>query len=368
MAFQDHYAVLGVEPSATLDEIKRAYRRLALATHPDRHPDDPEAVDRFRRISAAYAVLSDASERARFDAVRHLPESLERPPEMNLQTAKDLLGAVFGDVLGRQRRQRRRGRDIRYTLTVKFAEAILGSEHVIEFEALGACSGCAGTGGRAGGRGPLTCTLCGGRGEIKGEGLFAPWTACGRCGGLGMIHQDPCDRCRGRGAHRERRSFGVRIPPGTEPGAERLVQGQGEPGQFGGPPGNLRVTVNVEEHPWLRRSGAEIHCDLAISVTEAARGGKIPVPTVSGQAMVEIPPGVGAGARLRLRGKGVPQERGAPGDQIVTIQVETPRVEAVGAPGSAARSEVESILEALESVMERYPTALPRRSGQRSSD
>ena len=367
MAFQDHYAVLGVEPTASIDEIKRSYRRLALATHPDRHPDDPDAEDRFRRISAAYAVLSDPAQRARFDATRHLPEALERPPEMNLQTAKDLLGAVFGDVLGRQRRQRRRGRDIRYTLTVSFAEAILGAEKTIEFEALGACQGCGGSGERAGGRGPLTCSLCGGRGEIKGEGLFAPWTACGRCGGLGLVHQDPCERCRGRGAHRERRSFRVRIPPGTEPGAERLVKGQGEPGQFGGPPGNLRVTINVEEHPWLRRSGSEIHCDLAVSVSEAARGGKVPVPTVTGLALVDLPAGVATGARLRMRGKGVPQEKGAPGDQLVTIQLETPRLDALGAPGSPERAAVEALLQGLEEAMGRHPTALPRRSGQRGA-
>lgn len=367
MAFQDHYAVLGVEPNASADEIKRAYRRLALATHPDRHPDDPEAEERFRRISAAYAILSDPAQRARFDASRHLPEAFERPPEMNLQTAKDLLGAVFGDVLGRQRRQRRRGRDIRYTLTVEFTEAILGCEQAIEFEALTGCASCGGSGDRPGGRGPLTCTLCGGRGEIKGEGLFAPWTPCGRCGGFGLVHQDPCERCRGRGAHREKRSFKVRIPPGTEPGAERLVKGQGEPGQFGGPPGNLRVTVNVKEHPWLRRSGAEIHVDLVVSVSEAARGGKVPVPTVTGPALVEIPAGVASGARLRLRGKGVPQEKGPAGDQLVTVQVETPRLQAVGAVGSAERAEVERILLALEEAMGRYPGALPQRSGQRGA-
>ncbi|MCB9568450.1 MAG: J domain-containing protein [Myxococcales bacterium] len=364
MAYQDHYTILGVDPKASADEIKRAYRRLALATHPDRHPDQPEAEERFRQISTAYAVLSDPAQRARFDTMRHLPEAFDRPQEMTLQTAKDLLSAVFGDVLGRQRRQRKRGRDVRYTLTVDFAEAILGAEKEIRFEALGPCSTCEGSGEKKGGRGPLTCSLCGGRGEIKGEGLFAPWTPCGRCGGMGLIHQDPCERCRGRGARREPRAFRVRIPPGTESGAERVVNGQGEPGYFGGEPGNLRVTINVREDPWLRRDGQEIHVELRLSLSEAARGGKVPVPTVGGDVSVEIPPGVAHGARLRLRGKGVPQEKGRPGDQIVTIAIETPRLDAL-ATGTPARAELEAILARLDALADEHPGLLPQRSAQR---
>jgi len=364
---QDHYALLGVDARASADEIKRAYRRLALATHPDRHPDDPEAEERFRGISMAYAVLSDPAKRARYDTTRHLPEAFTGGQEMNLQTAKDLVSAVFGDVLGRQRRQRKRGRDIRYTLTVDFAEAILGAEKEIHFEALGPCSTCSGRGEKEGGRGPETCSLCSGRGEIKGEGFFAPWTACGRCRGMGLIHQDPCERCRGRGARREPRAFRVRIPPGTESGAERVVKEQGEPGYFGGGPGNLRVTINLREDPWLRREGDDIHVDLWLSLAEAARGGKVPVPTVSGEVMVEIPSGVATGARLRLRGKGVPQERGRTGDQIVSVVLETPRIEALGAAKSAPRAEFEAILRKLEEFTEEHPGLQPRRTSQRGS-
>ncbi len=361
---QDHYAILGISSKATADEIKRAYRRLALATHPDRHPDDPDAEDRFRGISVAYSVLSDPAKRARYDTTRHLPEAFKGGQEMNVQTAKDLLSAVFGDVLGRQRRQRKRGRDIRYTLTVDFAEAILGAEKEIQFEALGPCSTCGGSGEKEGGRGPETCSLCSGRGEIKGEGFFAPWTACGRCRGMGLIHQDPCKRCRGRGARREPRAFRVRIPPGTESGAERVVREQGEPGYFGGGPGNLRVTINLRDDPWLRREEDDIHVDLWLSLSEAVIGGKVAVPTVSGEVMVEIPPGIATGGRLRLRGKGVPQERGRPGDQIVTVVVETPRIEALG-PKGAARTEFEALLGKLEEFARVHPGLQPRKAAQR---
>ncbi|HEY8378153.1 MAG TPA: J domain-containing protein [Nannocystis sp.] len=355
---QDHYAVLGVPPDASLDEIKRAYRRLALANHPDRHPGDVEAEERFRAISTAYAVLSDPVQKARYDAQRHLPIGLFDQP-VTLQTARDLLSAVVGDVFGRQRRQRRRGRDIRYTLTVDLPQAALGSEHDITFEALGPCAACGGTGARPGGQPATTCPLCHGKGEVKGEGFLARHTPCGRCAGTGMIHPDPCEACRGRGARRETRTFKVRLPPGTEGGAEKVIQGQGEPGQFGGGPGNLRVTVSVRPHPWLRREGQDIHCDLYVSPAEAARGGKVPVPTLTGTALVELPAGVTTGAKLRLRGKGVPSEQGRAGDQLVTVVVETPNL-------SEGTPSVRAALEALEQALQSEPQALPKRAAQRA--
>jgi len=360
MTYQDHYAVLGVPNSATADDIKAAYRRLALATHPDRHPDDPDAEARFRAISTAYAVLSDPAQRSRYDTQRLLPDVLihGQGQGVSLQTAKDLLTAVVGDVFGRQRRERRRGRDIRYTLTVELAQAVLGGEHEITFEAPGACSTCGGAGTKPGGRPAITCPLCQGRGEVKGEGFLRRYSACGRCGGVGMIQQDPCNACSGRGARRERRSFHVKLPAGTESGAERTVEGQGEPGQYGGPPGHLRVTVNVKPHPWLRREGADIVGELHVSVVEAARGGRVPVPTLTGTAIVDLPAGVATGTKLRLRGKGVPVEAGRPGDQIVTVTLETPRI-------SSPHSPVAVALAALESAFEADPDLLPRRSGQR---
>ena len=360
MTYQDHYAVLGVPHSATADEIKAAYRRLALATHPDRHPDDPDAEARFRAISTAYAVLSDPAQRSRHDTQRLLPDVLinAQGQGVSLQTAKDLLNAVVGDVFGRQRRERRRGRDIRYTLTVELAQAVLGGEHEITFEAPGACSTCGGGGTKPGGRPAITCPLCQGRGEVKGEGFLRRYSACGRCGGVGMIQQDPCNPCSGRGSRREKRSFHVKLPPGTESGAERVVDSQGEPGQYGGAPGHLRVTVNVKPHPWLRREGADIVGELYVSVVEAARGGRVPVPTLTGTAIVDLPAGVATGTKLRLRGKGVPAEAGRPGDQIVTVTLETPKISNPQSPGVAA-------LAALESAFAADPDLLPRRNAQR---
>lgn len=358
MAFQDHYAVLGVPPDAPQDEIKRAYRRLALATHPDRHPGDPDAESRFRAISTAYAVLSDPAQRARYDTQRLLPEALVQGQPVTLQTARDLLTAVVGDLFGRQRRERRRGRDVRYTLSLELAEAVAGGTHEISFEALGACGPCTGTGTRPGGRAPITCPLCQGRGEVKSGGLLRRYSPCGRCSGVGMIQQDACPICSGRGSRREKRSFSVKIPPGTESGAERVVEDQGEPGQYGGAPGHLRVTVNVRPHPWLRREGHDILGEVYVSVVEAARGGRVPVPTLTGTAMVEIPPGVASGSKLRLRGKGVPGgEGGRPGDQIVAVIVETPRI--------TAGSPVADALDALERALHADPQANPKRTAQR---
>ncbi len=364
MTYQDHYAVLGVSHSASQDEIKSAYRRLALATHPDRHPDDPDAEARFRAISSAYAVLSDPAQRARYDTQRLLPEALigGGGQGVTLATAKEFFSAVVGDVFGRQRRERRRGRDIRYTLTVDLAQAVLGGEHEINFEGAGPCSTCNGSGARPGGRPPITCPLCQGRGEVKGEGFLSRYSACGRCGGVGMVQQDACSACSGRGSRREKRAFQVKLPPGTESGAERVVEGQGEPGQFGGVPGHLRITVNVRPHPWLRRDGQDIVGELYVSVTEAARGGRVPTPTLTGTAMVEIPAGVATGAKLRLRGKGVPAASGRAGDQIVSVVIETPKLTS---PSGAPATNLSSALDALERAVEADPQVLPRRAAQR---
>jgi len=357
MAFQDHYAALGVPSDAPQDEIKRAYRRLALATHPDRHPGDPDAESRFRAISTAYTVLGDPVARAKYDTQRLLPEALVSGQPVTMQSARDLLAAVVGDLFGRQRRERRRGRDVRYTLTVDLAEAVLGGTHDISFEALGTCNPCTGTGTRPNGRAPVTCPLCQGRGEVKSGGLLRRYSPCGRCAGVGMIQQDPCPICSGRGSRREKRSFSVRVPAGTESGAERVVEDQGEPGQYGGPPGHLRVTINVRPHPWLRRDGGDILGDVYVSVTEAARGGRVPVPTLTGPVTVEIPPGVASGTKLRLRGKGVPGgEAGKAGDQIVSVIVEIPR----------ASAGLADALDALERAIQADPQALPKRSAQRS--
>ena len=325
MARPDYYAILGVARNADEAEIKRAYRRVALESHPDRFPDDEDAHERFRQASEAYETLSDPVARARYDSSRLLPEGLDltRPP--NVASAREIFANLFGDVFGNRRQERRKGRDVRYTLTVDLADAVLGSSHTISFEGRGACETCEGSGTEPGGREAVECPNCEGSGEVKTGGLFSRRSKCGRCDGLGMIQQDPCSGCRGRGVIRRQRSFDVRLPPGTEAGSEKVLRGQGEPGRFDGDPGNLRVTVNVRPHRWLRRDGANLIAKLPVPFTRAALGGKIPVPTIDGWVDMEVPPGIQSGAKLRLRGKGVPDSRGGRGDQFVELHVETPR-------------------------------------------
>jgi molecular chaperone DnaJ len=354
MARENYYAILGVPKNAPADDIKRAYRRLALESHPDRFPGDAEAEERFRRVSEAYATLSDPGKRGRYDTSLLLPAGLDVNVPATIPTAKDIFGSVFGDIFGRRRKERRRGRDIRYTLSVSLEQAVMGSEHDIEFESFGPCSTCRGEGQQPGGRDPETCTLCGGAGEVKSGGLLSGRTRCGRCDGTGMVQMDPCEACHGRGSRREKREFTVRLPPGTEPGAERVLKGQGEPGRFGGDPGHLRVTVNVKPHPFLRAKGEDVHCDAVVSITEAATGAKVPVATVDGWVDVDLPAGVVSGARLRLRGKGVPRTRGGRGDEIVTVVVETPDAKVRG------RGRLDELLIELEKESERIG-ALPRR-------
>lgn len=324
MARPDYYAILGVTRDADETDIKKAYRRVALESHPDRFPDDEDAHERFREASEAYEVLSDPVKRSRYDSTRLLPEALDltRPP--NVATARELFANLFGDVFGNRRQERRKGRDIRYTLTVELADAVLGSTHTISFEGRGACESCNGSGTAPGGRPAIECPNCEGNGEVKTGGLFSRRSKCGRCDGLGLIQQDPCTACKGRGVVRAMRSFDVRLPPGTEAGTEKVLRGQGEPGRFDGEAGSLRVTVNVKDHPWLRRDGQNLVSRVPIPFTRAALGGKIPVPTIDGWVDMEVPTGVASGAKLRLRGKGVPDTRGGRGDQIVELVVETP--------------------------------------------
>ncbi len=351
MARPDYYALLGVARNADVTEIKRAYRRVALESHPDRFPDDEQAQERFRLASEAYGVLSDPGKRARYDTSRLLPEGLDLTKPPTVATARDLFGNVFGDVFGTRRNKRRRGRDIRYTLTVDLIDVVLGSSHTISFEGRGACEGCGGSGAEPGKREPVECPNCGGGGEVKTGGLFSRRSRCGRCDGLGLIQSDPCSACRGRGVIKQQRSFDVRLPQGTEAGSEKVLRDQGEPGRFGGEPGSLRVTINVRPHPWLRREGTSLIAQIPVPISHFALGGKIPVPTIDGWVDMELPAGVASGTKLRLRGKGVPDGRGGRGDQFVEVTVETPR--------ALAGTQTRELLIELERSLAREPAVHP---------
>lgn len=367
----DYYAVLGVDRRASSDDIKKAFRRLTREYHPDRHPDVPEMEERYRQINEAYNVLGDAAARARYDAGARLQQGLDIARGFDGASARDLLGNVFGDVFRTRRRERRKGRDLRYTLTIDLRDAVLGSSHEIEFDAGGPCSDCDGLGTRPGGTPPETCSVCAGRGEVKGEGLFAPWTRCGRCDGTGLLQVDPCPGCKGVGRRRQTRTFTVRIPPATEAGAEKVIAGGGEPGRFGGEPGDLRITINVKPDPWLTRQGDEITSELPISITEAALGTRVSVPTIDGEVTVDVPAGVRSGTKLRLRGKGVPIPRtrrasnaAGRGDHLLTVVVETPQLSSPELQENE-RASLRELLERLETSSD--ARSLPRRASLRQA-
>ena len=322
----NYYALLGVPKGASVAEIKRAYRKLAWEHHPDRAPSDADAEARFRQIAEAYEVLSDEGKRARYDAALLVPRGFDGGQPPSLRLAREIFDDVVGELLGTRRERARQGRDIRYTLTLSLEEAVLGARRTIEFESPGGCEACRATGIRPGGRPPVTCTPCQGRGELRDAGLFSRRSRCARCEGGGLVHVDPCEVCKGRGHRLVSRAYEVTIPPGTAAGAERVMGGLGEPGRFGGDPGNLRVTVNIRAHAWLERRGDDIWMDLPVSPSEAALGARIDVPTVDGWVSLDLPSGTQSGTTLRLKGRGVPREASHPrGDQLVRVVVETPR-------------------------------------------
>lgn len=329
MPVEDHYAVLGVAKEASQDEIKRAFRRLTLELHPDRWPGDAKIAARFQAVTQAYNTIGDPGKRLGYD------QSLERSimgfdvtsgevPDVSISR---VMNTLVGDLFGSRRTLRRAGADLRYTLTVDLEEACRGCSTRIEFEARGRCGACDGGGGDPEGDPPRRCDLCQGRGEVKSGGLLSQRSACGRCQGLGMIQPSPCPECRGRGHRRQMRAFDIRIPPGTKAGAERVLRGEGEPGRFGGNPGDLRVTIAIRPHPWLTRDGSDLHCVVPVSIVDAALGGEVAVPTLDGVASVRVPSRSAHGDRLRLRGKGLSIPQQAPGHLFLTLEVETPVVD-----------------------------------------
>ncbi len=350
----DHYAVLGVERGADSEAIKKAYRRMTLQFHPDRHPGDDTAHERFRQINHAYDVLGDPRKRARYDRESRLGGGLDLAGVQPGQGPRDLLQNVFGDVFRSRRRERRRGRDLRYTLSISLQDAVRGGAHEITFEAMGPCETCSGNGTRPGGAPPAACSVCGGKGEVKGDGLFAPWTRCGRCDGAGMLQEDACKTCRGAGKRRAPRAFTVTLPPGVDSGAQKVLTGQGEPGRFEGAPGDLKVTVQVRPDPFLERRGIELRCELFVSLTEAALGARIEVPTVDGAVALDVPAGIRSGTKLRLRGRGIPAKQGR-GDQLVLVTVETPVTSDPNVTATLRELEERTAL----------ASALPKRSQQR---
>jgi molecular chaperone DnaJ len=333
---RDFYEVLGVSRTATDQEIKSSYRKLALQFHPDRNPDNPQAEEKFKECSEAYTVLADTEKRARYDRFGHAGVAGNGPSGGGFDTTvfttdfQDIFGDLFGfgemfGQGGRRRTRAQRGGDMREDITLEFEEAVFGVTRQVKIRRLETCDGCKGD-GSAPGKAPITCTTCGGRGQVRyQQGFFAVARTCSTCGGMGKLIVDPCKKCKGLGRLKRDRTVTVKVPAGVEEGARILYSGEGEAGVYDGPPGDLYVILHVKEHSFFQREGSDLHCVIPISFTQAALGADIQVPTLEGQQKMQVPEGTQTGTVLRLRNKGVPVLNGhGRGDLYVELKVQTP--------------------------------------------
>ncbi len=319
---RDYYEVLGIPRDADAARIKRAYRELAMRYHPDQNPGNASAEDSFREVSGAYTVLSDPEMRERYD--RRGFAGVEGGPGPDLGTFTELFEGVFGDLFGRKK-DRQRGRDLRYTLDLELEEAVLGCKRTISFPTRDRCSDCQGTGALGGEAGRHPCAACKGKGEIKvQQGFFGVAKRCPTCGGSGHIITKPCARCSGDGTIEMDRNFEVSIPAGVSDGSTRHVAGEGEPGRAGAPAGDLNVIIKVRPHAFFRREADGIACDVPVSLATALLGGVVEVPTLDGTVEMKVPAGTQPGTVFRLRGKGGPAGN-ARGDLRVHVTVEVPQ-------------------------------------------
>jgi len=330
---KDYYQILGVDRNATEEEIKRAYRKLALKYHPDRNPGDKSCEEKFKEINEAYACLSDPQKRANYDKFG-TAEGVETGFDFGFgdfaSSFGDIFGDIFGDLFGDFTRRRRvrptKGQDLRYDLDITLKEAVFGTEKIIDIPRWETCPRCNGSCCKPG-KGPLTCPTCRGTGQTRlQQGFFTISRTCGRCGGVGTIITDPCTECKGKGKVKRQRSISLKIPPGVDTGIRLKVTGEGEAGSHGGPPGDLYVVINVIPHPFFKRKGNDLHCEVPISFTQAALGAEIEVPTIDGKSFIKIPPGTPSGRVFHLKGKGVPKLGGyGRGDQYVTVFIDVPK-------------------------------------------
>lgn len=326
----DYYKALELEPDATADDIKRAYRRLALKYHPDQNRGDRVAEEQFKKINEAYQVLSDPARRRQYDLFGRveLPEALREFGE----SIGAMLGRVFGDLFGNRKRGER-GKDMKYQLEVTLSEVATGAERDIRVPRVVWCSECAGGGGRAGAAASM-CAICDGSGEVRiQQGFVRLSKRCGRCGGRGRVFAEACPGCDGSGERAGEAALKVRVPAGIADGQRLRLAGEGERGRDGGENGDLFVEVKVAPHPLLVRSGSEIHCEVPVSFGDAALGAEILVPTLDGAVRLRIPRGTQTGAEFRIAGKGLPRNpvdgpRGPDvrGDEHVRVVVDTPDV------------------------------------------
>ena len=334
---KDYYEVLGVGRDASADDVKKAYRRLAMKFHPDRNKHDG-AAEQFKEVKDAYEVLVDPEKRSRYDQFGHAGVDGNFMGGMGGFEGFGGSGFPFGDIFetffgaggntGR-RRGPQRGTDLRYDLTIEFEEAVFGCERELDVPRMEVCHVCTGSGAEPGTQ-PVSCTRCGGKGEIRRVqqsilGQFVNVTVCPTCHGEGTVVTSPCKNCSGQGRERVTRRIRVTIPAGIDDGSQIRLTGEGEPGLNSGPRGNLYVVVGVKPHRYFRREASDIVIDLPINLSQAALGAEVELPTVDGPASLKIPAGLQPGRVLRMKGKGVPHLRDqGRGDQLVRVSVVIP--------------------------------------------
>jgi molecular chaperone DnaJ len=340
---RDYYEILGISKSASKDEIKKAYRKLAMQFHPDKNPGNKEAEAKFKEASHAADILMDDQKRSMYDRMGHAAEQGGMGgggfgggfQGGDFGDLGDIFGDIFGDILGGQRgrggrggRGRTRavaGDDLQTEMIVSFEEAAFGIEKEIHINRSIQCETCHGTGAKKG-SGPVTCDTCQGHGEVRRQqGFFTIAQPCPKCHGAGQMIKDPCEPCHGRGRTKKKEKLSVKVPAGIDEGQRLKLSGQGDAGAHGGPSGDLYVMIHLQEHEFFKRDEYDVICEVPISFSQAALGCEIEVPTLGGRVAMKIPEGTQAGQKMKLRNKGITKLGGYGfGDQIITIHVETP--------------------------------------------
>ena len=339
MAKRDFYEILGVPRTASAEELKKAYRSKAKELHPDRNSDNPQAEAQFKEVNEAYDTLKDADKKAAYDRYGHAAFEGGRGPggggagQGDFASAfSDVFEDLFGDFMGGRggagggRSRAQRGSDLRYNLRVSLEDAFSGIQKTINVPASVACEVCRGTGAE-GGAEPVTCPTCSGMGKVRAQqGFFTVERTCPTCAGMGQIIKNPCRACGGAGRTEKERALSVNIPAGVETGTRIRLAGEGEAGLRGGPTGDLYIFIEVKDHPIFQRDGVHLFCRVPVSITTAALGGEVEVPTIDGgKSRVKVPAGSQTGKQMRLRAKGMPALRGGgSGDMLIELAVETP--------------------------------------------
>jgi molecular chaperone DnaJ len=362
MAKRDYYMVLGVNRDASEEDIKKAYRKLAMKHHPDRNPDDKAAEEKFKEAKEAYEVLTDPKKRPAYDQFGHAgvdPSTgfggfgAGRAGPDGFGGFSDAFGDIFGEIFGSQRRGGGngvyRGADLRYNLELGLEDAARGTEAKIRIPTLEACATCHGSGAKPGTQ-PKQCATCHGRGEVRvSQGFFSIQQTCPTCHGTGKVVSDPCATCHGQGRTKKHKTLSVKIPAGVDQDDRIRLSGEGEAGVNGGPSGDLYVVVNLKAHPVFQRDGADLHCEMPISFAMAALGGEIEIPTLDGHAKIKIPAKTQSGQVFRLRNKGIRPVRGSvTGDLFCHVAIETP---------VKLTSRQKELLREFESINENDPAA-----------